>query len=104
MISSPRASFVTGIIVQISHQSRSEATGTAAESFHNVCPHLRILREQMLLCCQLSFEVCGTHGEEDGKTNVLGQLVSSALMVSLFKTFKAENDFLARFEVFSPSL
>ena len=50
------------------------------------------------------FRGLGTHGEEDGKSDVLGQLVSSKLLVSLFKTFTAENDVLARFEVFSPSL
>ena len=57
MISSSREPLVTCIIVQISHHNRSEATGTAADNCHNVCPHLRFLREEMLLCCQRSFEV-----------------------------------------------
>ena len=57
MISSPCEPLVTCIIVQISHHNRSKATGTAAENCHNVCPHLRFLREEMLLCCQRSFEV-----------------------------------------------
>ena len=70
-----------------------------------MCPHLRVLRKKDVTVAvnSLSRSV-RTHGGEDGKTNVLGQLVSSALLVSLFKTFTAEYDVLALFEVFSLSL
>ena len=70
-----------------------------------MCARICAYSENRCYCAVNSLsKSVGTHGGEDGKTNVLGQLVSSALLVSLFKTFKAENDSLALFEVFSPSL
>ena len=39
----------------------------------------------MLLRCQLCFQVCGAHGEQNSQSHVFRQLVSSALSVTLFK-------------------
>ena len=103
IISSPCTSFVTCITGQISYQNRSEATGTAAENCHDLCPHFAHTPRKDATVLSTLFRGPGTHGEEDGKSHVVGQLVSSKLLMSFFKTFTAEPDFLALFEVFSPS-
>ena len=38
----------------------------------------------MLLGCQRSLKICGTHGEENSKSHVFSRLVSCAFSVSLF--------------------
>ena len=63
---------VAVFIAQISHHPWSTTTGAIVDDCHDVCLYLRAVWEQVLLCCQLSLKICGTHGEENSKSHVYG--------------------------------
>ena len=74
-------------ITQVSDRHWSKTVDTTVNDCHDVGLHLSIIREQMLLCCQLLFKVCGAHGEQHSQSHVFGQQVSGALSVTLFPFF-----------------
>ena len=55
---------VAGLVVQISHHHRSRTTGAMVDDCDDVCPHLRVVWKQVLLCCELSLsasqDLCDT--------------------------------------------
>ena len=62
---------IAGLFVQISNHW-SGTTGAAVDDCHKVRPHLCIVWEQMLRCCQLFLKICETHGEKNSKSSVFG--------------------------------
>ena len=72
-------------VAQISSHHWSKTMGTTVDDCHDVSLHLRIVREQMLLCCQLLFNFCGAHREKNSQSHVFRQLVSCAFSVALFQ-------------------
>ena len=74
-------------ITQSSHFHWSKTAGTAVDNCHNVSLHLRIIWDQMLLRCQLFFQVCAAHRDKNCQSHVLRQLVSSAFSMALFQNF-----------------
>ena len=48
---------IAGLFVQFSHHHWGRTTGAAVDHCHNLCPHLRIVRKQVLRCCQISRDV-----------------------------------------------
>ena len=63
---------IAGLFDQVSHQHWSKTTSATVDDCHDVCPHLCVVWKQMLLCCQLSFKICKTNGEENSKSHVFG--------------------------------
>ena len=80
MTSSLPAALSTNLPVQISDSRRSRATSTGVDNCPNMRTHLFEVQEQVLLCCRL---LC----QEDRRFHIIGQLVSCALLMSLFKVF-----------------
>ena len=70
--SSVLASFIAGLVVQISHHHWSRTTSATVDDCHDVCPHLSTARKQMLLCCYLFLKISGTHGEKNSTSHVFG--------------------------------
>ena len=59
---------VAVFVTQISHHHWSKAAGTPVDDSHDASLHLCIIREQMLLCCQFFFKVCGAHGKQNSQS------------------------------------
>ena len=75
---------IAAFVTQISLHHWSKTAGANVDDCHDVGAHLCAIQEQMLLCCQLFFKVCGAHGEKNSQSHVLRQLVSSAFSMALF--------------------
>ena len=78
---------VACFITQISHHHWSKTAVTAVDNCHNASFHFCIIREQMLLRCQLFFQVCGAHCEKNSQLRVFKQLFSCAFSMALFQNF-----------------
>ena len=74
-------------VTQISHHHWGKTANTTVDNCPDASLHLCIIREQMLLCCQLFFKLCGAHGEKNSQSHVCRQLVSSAFSLALFQIF-----------------